>query len=325
MSNVLVTSIGSFAADIVIKTLKKNLHYIVGCDIYNKEWLADAYNVNVFEKAPLVSDSGKYLKFIIEICDKHDIQYIIPLIDPEVDFLSSKKEFLYKQHGIIVCTSNETTVKLCRDKFQLQQFLDFINVDEIIPTKFLKNINTDKLDYPVIIKPNKGRSSQGFYIKNDLNELESFIKTSNIDDYIIQPYIQGDILVVDVIRDPCSEQVICISRKEILRNKSGAGMTVQIIQNKYLTDISTYIANKLRIVGSVCFEFIYDESNEKLSFLEINPRFSGGVEFSNMAGYDIVLNHLRIFMGMPIDSKGKIKKMVITRKYEEYVTKYLDG
>jgi len=35
--NILVTAIGSFAADIVIKKLKEKSYNIIGCDIYPKE------------------------------------------------------------------------------------------------------------------------------------------------------------------------------------------------------------------------------------------------------------------------------------------------
>ena len=53
MSNVLLTSIGSVAADIAIKSLKRLGHRVVGADIYPREWVADAYNVDVFYRAAM--------------------------------------------------------------------------------------------------------------------------------------------------------------------------------------------------------------------------------------------------------------------------------
>ena len=55
-------------------------------------------------------------------------------------------------------------------------------------------------------------------------------------------------------------------------------------------------------------------------FIECNPRFSGGVEFSCIAGYDMVINHLNIFKNKKIDKLYEIKNQYIARKYEEYVT-----
>ena len=66
------------------------------------------------------------------------------------------------------------------------------------------------------------------------------------------------------------------------------------------------------------FEFI--ESKGKKFFLECNPRFSGGVKFTCMSGYDCILNHLRCFQGKEIEDNKGIIQQYIARKYEEYVT-----
>ena len=61
MKTALVTALGSVSGDIVIKSLKRMGMRVIGCDIYPKEWVADAYNVDVFYRAPYVSDVEKYL------------------------------------------------------------------------------------------------------------------------------------------------------------------------------------------------------------------------------------------------------------------------
>jgi len=45
------------------------------------------------------------------------------------------------------------------------------------------------------------------------------------------------------------------------------------------------------------------------------------VEFSCLAGYDCVTNHLRCFEGKEIERDGSVTGMYIARKYEEYITK----
>ena len=68
MITVLVTAIGSLAADIVIKNLKREGYQVIGSDIYPKEWIVDAYSVDRFFQVPLAADSTAYLKALIEIC-----------------------------------------------------------------------------------------------------------------------------------------------------------------------------------------------------------------------------------------------------------------
>jgi carbamoyl-phosphate synthase large subunit len=319
-ANILVTAIGSFSADIVIKTLKSHGHYVVGCDIYPKEWIVDAYNVNQFYQAPYVNDKEEYITFIEKTCEKHKIDYLFPLTDPEVDLLSGEKARFFEKN-IHVCMSNEQTIKLCRDKYQLPKFLLGQGINNVIPTKYMGDV--DIVELPVFIKPISGRSSEGCRAVFDEKEYAYLKDALPSNKYIVQPYIQGNILTVDVVRDPIKDEVVCIARRELLRNKSGAGTTVEIIENTELEAICISIARKVGIIGAVNFEFIETDTGE-IYLLEINPRFSGGLEFSHMAGYDVVNNHLKCFTGKPIDKKGLIRKVIIARKYEEYLTQYID-
>ena len=61
MKTALVTAIGSFSADIVIKSLKKQGLKVIGCDIFPKEWVVDAYSVDVFYQVPRGTKREKYL------------------------------------------------------------------------------------------------------------------------------------------------------------------------------------------------------------------------------------------------------------------------
>src|SRR5699024_9235237 len=98
----------------------------------------------------------------------------------------------------------------------------------------------------------------------------------------------------------------------------------EIIEIKELEDLCINVARLVNIIGAVNFEFIETPKGEYY-LIEINPRFSGGVEFSHIAGYNVVKNHLYCFNNSGIiESKGKIKKMIITKKYEEFVTAHLD-
>ena len=83
MSNVLVTSIGSVSADITIKSLKRLGHRVIGADIYPREWVVDAYNVDEFYRIPLVSDADGYLSEVHEICENERIDYFIPSSTPK--------------------------------------------------------------------------------------------------------------------------------------------------------------------------------------------------------------------------------------------------
>jgi carbamoyl-phosphate synthase large subunit len=93
-------------------------------------------------------------------------------------------------------------------------------------------------------------------------------------DLIFQPFIAGSIYTVDVLRD-CSGKCVCIPRKELLRNSIGLGISIRIEKCFEIVEICTSIMNHLHIYGIANIEFI--RHDEQFYFLEINPRFSGGV------------------------------------------------
>lgn len=318
--NILVTSIGdAFAADIVIKRLRANQHVVIGCDSLPKEWIADALNVDYFVQSPQAMNPEQYLEFIISICHKYDIQFIMPLSDLDIDAIIDSREW-FKENGICICTSDKEVTKLCRDKFKLIKFLDNLNICTTIPTTLLSETRHSGSNYPILAKPRFGRGSEGVIVVRSKAEFRYLkVMVAGID-YLLQPLIQGNILNVDVVRNR-DDYVVCIARRDLIRHPSGVGTAVEIIRNQDLNTLCVNIAHCLDIVGAANFEFI--EAGDQLYFMEINPRFSGGVEFSCMAGYDVVINHLRCFCGQKIEEKPMIKRLLIARKYEEYITKEL--
>lgn len=316
-SNVLVTAIGSFSSDAVISSLKRDNHRIIGTNIYPKEWIAESKDVDVFYRVPKAREEKNFIESILEICSKESIEYIIPLTDVEIDVFNKCREQFNAIH-VILCISSYETISICRDKRKTNKILCSHNDITTIPEYTLQELKSGNIKFPLICKKINGRSSEGMKRFYDKDELDIFLKDNSIDSYLVQPFIEGNIITVDVVRDKKRNKCITISRKELLRTLNGAGTSVEVFEDIDLENISTKIADILDVNGCVNFEFI--KSSDGNYFLECNPRFSGGVKFSCMSGYDCVLNHLRCFSGDKIDDKGKIIHQYIARKYEEYIT-----
>ena len=103
----------------------------------------------------------------------------------------------------------------------------------------------------------------------------------------------------------------------MLRTKNGAGLTVKITNDPMLYDLTTYIGQTLGINGCINMEFIKHDGQYFL--IDINPRFSAGIAFSQMVGYNMVINHLNCFIGKNIDSPIQIKEHILTKKYQEEI------
>lgn len=318
MKTAVVTAIGSFSADIVIKNLKNMGIRVIGCDIYPREWIADSMNVDSFYQVPYATDEIRYVDAVLSLCQKERADCLLVLTDVEVDVWNRNRMPLEKQ-GVLLCLSRKETIEICRDKRSLYQVLWEQRIGNPIPTKRINENGGEEISFPVVIKPYNGRSSQGLFYINTQEEYDQWMKGKELDQYVIQPYIQGSILTVDVIRQEKTNTTVAICRKELLRTANGAGTSVFVFSNPHLEAECEKMAQVLQIRGCVNFEFIETE-DKTVYLLECNPRFSGGVEFSCMTGYDCILNHIRCFTGDAIDLAGEKTEMFIARKYEEYIT-----
>lgn len=313
---VFVTAIGSLSAEAVINGLSKNGYRVVGGDIHPACWIANSLIVDKFYQMPLATETESYIACLEQICKENEIGYIFPLTDVEVDVLNENRG-RFEQNAICVCLAPTKTVKICRNKFLLYKTLERYSVPKLIPT--LQAIETllGEMKFPLICKPNNGRSSEGIYHIQDGQEWDYFKKHERIENYIVQPEIVGNIVTVDIVRNADTGECVSISRKEVIRTGNGAGISVYLFEDSQLKDRSRCIAEALNIHGCVNFEFI--ACGEDYFFMECNPRFSGGVVFSVLAGYDCITNHMRCFRGEHIDQDVSVKNRHIARKYTEYI------
>lgn len=323
MNTVVVTAIGSFSGDVVIKKLKNMGIRVIGCDIYPREWIADSMNVDSFYQVPYASDEGRYVEAVLSLCEKECADGMLVLTDVEVDVWNRNRDLLEEQ-GVLLCLSKKETIEICRDKRSLYQVLREQGVGNPIPTIRLNESAGEEISFPMVIKPYNGRSSQGLSYIHTQQDYDQWIKGKDLDQYVKQPFLKGSILTVDVVRQEETSTTVTIGRKELLRTANGAGTSVFVFSDPQLEAECENIAQVLQIRGCVNFEFIETE-DKTVHFLECNPRFSGGVEFSCMAGYDCISNHIRCFTGDVIDLAEEKAEMYIARKYEEYITKRMNG
>lgn len=327
METILVTAVGSFSADAVIRTYKREGFRVLGCDVYPARWVVNSRDVELFYQAPYATDSEAYTKFIERICREQQVDYLVPLTDGEVDVLTGLDPSVLAAR---VCISNPEAIALCRDKYEMGQFLKDRGICLTIPGMLMSQVKVGELAYPMVVKPRNGRSSQGMYMVKNQTRMAQVMEecAPEADNYLVQPRMPGTVVTVDVVRDSKNGIICCLPRRELLRTLNGAGTSVYVFRDKELERQCREIAEAVGIEGCVNMEFIEEDEADGRKmwyFLECNPRFSGGVAFSVMAGYDMVKNHLRCFEGSKIQRMGAVKARFIARRYQEYVMDQIEG
>lgn len=333
---VLVTAIGSFSAQAVITGCHKLGMRVIGCDIYPAVWVVNSMEVDVFYQAPYATDQAAWREFLVRVCRREQVDYVMPLTDVEVDVLADWQSAA-QELGALVCMSGPDTIRLCRDKARMAQFLTEKGICPVIPGWRLSELpgeagtarqsgeqpgetGPDSLHYPLVVKPVDGRSSQGLRIVESPRELSwtAELLADQADRYLVQEKLPGQVLTVDVVRQPDSGDCICLPRREVLRTPNGAGVSVQVFRDPLLEARCRAVAEAVGIRGCVNMEFIQEGDTGERYFLECNPRFSGGVVFSVLAGYDMVKSHVSCFTGGRLEAMGGIRSQYIARRYAEY-------
>lgn len=218
-----------------------------------------------------------YMQKLQEICEQNNIGLIVPTIDTELLLLAQHKdEFL--RMGVSILVSSTDFVQACRDKRQTAALLDTLNIR--VPES--RNLQTPV--YPIFAKPYDGSLSKDLYVIRSTEDVTPSI-TEN-PKLIFMEYIdkaEYKEFTVDMYygKDNKVKGIVPRERIEIRAGEINKGRAVKNHLLSYLKERMGYIPG---VVGCICIQLFYRESDNDVVGIEINPRFGGGYPLSYHAG-----------------------------------------
>ena len=239
-------------------------------------------------KVPKVTDDN-YIDLLLKICSKNDVKIIIPTIDTELLILSVNKTLLQRK-GIEVLVSDEHFIDLCRDKRKTELLFNTLRIRT--PEK------RDKYNpiFPMFAKPYDGSLSKDIYILKKDEDLTSEI--INNPKLIFMEYIdnhQYKEFTVDMYfgKDNNLKAIVPRERLEVRAGEINKGYT----RKNYLVGFLKERMNCLNgVVGCICVQLFYQENNNDVVGIEINPRFGGGYPLSYYAKADFPTNIIKEYL-----------------------------
>lgn len=276
--NVLITGAGTTTAVGVLKGLKSmndtSIRIFMG-DV-NPD-CAGAYLGDEFVCMPLACDPD-FEKKVKEICLKHHIDLVVPIIDYEFAGWSRISGELLAA-GTRVVISNPCVIAQCEQKDKTIQY--FCKIDVPYPTTWRISEIKDptKLSFPIFMKPRCGRASLDTNRADNLDEYLFY--TSKKEDIIIQPFLQGEEITIDTLSD-LEGRFLSASPRIRVEIKSGQAYRSVTIDAPELVAYAKTIVEGLPIIGPSNIQcFLTDQGPQ---FFEINPRFGAGTALSINAG-----------------------------------------
>ena len=313
--NILILSVGTRnkVVQYFVKTFSEKGKVIV-TDMSN---LAPAiYDADEYYIVPKITEPG-YIDIIVDICKKENASAVLSLIDPELSLLA-KNEELFKAIGVKVIGSSYELCELSLDKYQMFLWLKEHGYkcakSYIDKEKFYKDIENNKITYPVFVKPAQGSASIAISKVYDQETLE--ILFSHDDNMMIQEYLNGQEIGADVYIDMISGEVISIFTKKKIKMRAGETDKAVSFKDERLFELIKRFISDAGYRGQIDID-IFDIDGEYY-ISEVNPRFGGGYPHA----YECGCNHMEFIKN---NLEGNINK-VIVGDYETdiYMMKYND-
>ncbi|MDQ0859283.1 ATP-grasp domain-containing protein [Bacillus sp. V2I10] len=254
---------------------------IITADLKNN--VPSAYFSDKHMIVPKIS-SPKYLEELINICKQESIHLIIPLIDTELTLLA-KSRTLFEEIGVKVLVSSVELNEIASDKTKTYDFF----VEKGLQTpKVYTNEELDKkaFRFPLLIKPLDGSSSKG--VTKILNEKELDFFCEYIPNAMVQEFVEGTEYTVDVMVDFKGNIKTIVPRMRI-ETRAGEVSKGVTEKNGIIINAVEEVVNLLpQPVGCLTLQ-LFKKTNGDITFIEINPRFGGGIPLSIQAGANFPL------------------------------------
>jgi carbamoyl-phosphate synthase large subunit len=292
---VLVTGAGGPAGVSVIVALKKGGHRVVAVDAS-----AEAVGLRLADHSavlPLANEAA-FADALCDVAEQFAATALIPTVAEELVVL----------HGIIPALdavgvghwlADPGAVESCTDKWLFHQAAQ----NSGVPVPETALASTAGVPGPWVIKPRNGRGSRDVYLTDDEHEAKSLL--SRVPDALVQHQLSGQEFTVDALVDRDGTLVAAAPR---WRNETKAGISVrgETFVNAAVVAGVAQLLGGLNLRGPANVQGFLDPSAQSgwrdgLAFVEVNPRFSGGLPLTLAAGCDVVGQYLRGIVGLPME------------------------
>ena len=264
-----------------------------------------------FTRRVVAMKDPEYIQNLLDICEADAIDLLIPTIDTDLLVLSEHKE-KFNAIGTRVMISAPDKIRICRDKNNTSQFFLDCGLHAPMP---VNNWKEYRGGFPAFIKPKDGSSSiNAFKVENE-EELEVY--AGQVEDYIVQPFVDGHEYTIDIFCDWDGEPISIVPR-ERLQVRAGEVLKTQIFMDQQMIQEMENLCKAFKPCGPMTVQLIRDYAGIDW-YIEINPRFGGGSPLSMKAGARSAEAILKLLDGEKVDYAENISDGEIYSRFDQSV------
>ena len=208
----------------------------------------------------------------------------------------------FKRQGVLVLAPDEQTAAVTFDKHAFSKSLQDRGIRGIVTFDSLDDCDSalekGSASFPLFVKPKTGSGSIDAGIVRNRTELEAVISRLGVESLVIQEYVQGEEIDVDVYVDPFIRKPVSFFAKRKLETRPGGTSKSVSFQDKTLFDLVASIVDHFGFCGPTDMEFFRTQEGEYL-LIEVNARFSGAYVHAFGCGVDFFKLIERNMRGLP--------------------------
>jgi predicted ATP-grasp superfamily ATP-dependent carboligase len=282
----------------VIRSLAQaGYHVIVGCEEKRVYTQYSRYTGEVWRHPDIKNSEGDFVAALVKfLTEREDIALIFPIGETDILCLLRHMDAIPSSTKLVM--ANPATIEACFDKFHIYEIVSQLGIPLV---KFRKVSDYAELEsavarfgYPCVVKPNNSQAAF-FEMKalilrtaSDLKRMLPVWPEGN-EFLILQQFASGYRHNCHFIAD--RGRLLAYFEQRVLRTDEldGTGGGVDGISYAPTAKLRKYcalLAEKLNYSSIGCAQFLVDDQNGTMSFLEINPRLDATCALPFYCGYD---------------------------------------
>jgi len=237
----------------------------------------------------------RYISQLLSIVRRRGVELLVPTIDLDLRLLAEHRS-RFERCGCRVLVSDPGVISICQDKRQTYDFLRDRGFDCPVTHTVRAVLGADRkgrFAWPCFLKPWDGHAGKGSAVVHDRRELRFYAE--RVPNAICQELVEGKEFTCDVYID-FERRVRCVVPRLRLEVRSGEVSKAQVVKDPRIMAEVTRLIEQLGAGPGVVTAQLFVTAKGQIKFIEINPRFGGGVPLSIRAGADFpgwILQELR--------------------------------
>jgi len=221
-----------------------------------------------------------YIRQLLSIVKDNHVKLLIPTVDLDLKVLAQNKK-RFAALGCCVLVSSPEVVDICQDKRKTYRFLRSSGFDTPVTMSPRTAISRKGLTWPCFLKPCDGYAGRGNAVVRNRKEL--VFSSKRIPNCIVQEFVHGSEHTCDVYVD-FGMKVRCVVPRKRIEIRGGEVSKAQVIKHRRIMDEAAKLVGKLGAGPGVITLQLFLTDDGGVRFIEVNPRFGGGVPLSIKAG-----------------------------------------